>query len=336
MLFPLCDTIQEVLPALPSALLDEAALRRIQAVASLLPAALTRQMHLECRLGDNARVDLLIRVDREAAGSGSAFPWRSWDGISALFGRWQGDSRLATALKALWLELDLDQDRPAGAMPTPRLFLELRRSWPAAAAEVVTLIAETFSLLGLPAPGRALSAALGVLPPSSRLLAVGCDPARAAVVPRLCSWHPARQDLQQFLRRLPEARAGESAVDVLEALGCPELPLVCHLDGRRHLAAGIGIELTFQRRPQLRGVIRETPLLHRLVAAGLCGPAKADALGRWPGVRQTRLCHQLWPVYLVRRLNHVKLRIEEGSVLEAKGYLSFEQRSPRAHCGRML
>jgi hypothetical protein len=62
------------------------------------------------------------------------------------------------------------------------------------------------------------------------------------------------------------------------------------------------------------------------VAVGLCPPGKIDALRRWPGVSRARLCHQLWPVLLVRRINHIKLRIEEGAAVEAKAYLSFHQR----------
>jgi hypothetical protein len=336
MLFPLLETIRDVFPALPPDLLDHPARCRIEGVTARLPAALTEQMHLECRLGSSKRVDLLVRVDRAEArdvvadgGRGGLFSSRSWSGIAALCGRWQHDARLAEAVKALWFEFDLLLDQPPAKTPTPRLFVELRQPRRAPASAVVALFDAIFPLVGLPPPGRMLTAALRALPRTSRLLALGCDPTSAAVLPRLCCWHPGRADLRQFLARVRDAAEGERAENVLAALACPDLPLVSHIDGRQALAPGFGVELTFQRPPQLRGAIEEGPFLQRLVAAGLCAPGKAAALRGWPQVAQARLRHQLWPILVVRRINHVKLRVDRGLVVEAKAYLSVHHRFHR-------
>jgi hypothetical protein len=335
MLFPLTETVAEVLPALPPQLLDHRARRRLEQVAAHLPAALTERMHFECRLGASGRVDLLVRVDRCGAGQvqatwgASIFASDSWAGISGLCRRWQLDAQLAEAVSALWFEFDLKLDQLEGEFPTPRLFIQLRSQWRGTASETAILFAAVFSLLGLPPPGRVLSAALAALPRSSRLLAIGCDPASVAVLPRLCSWHPARAELREFLDRLRDDGEGARTEQTLADLACPDVPLVSHLDGREVLAPGLGVELTFQRKAQLRGRLVEQPFLERLVATGLCPGEKADALVRWPGVSRARLCHQLWPLLLVRRINHLKLWIDEGAVVEAKAYLSLHQRLHR-------
>jgi hypothetical protein len=348
MLFPLTDTVHEILPALPQELLDDRARRRIEQVTEQLPAALTEQMHYECRLGSSGRVDLLVRIDGHGASlvdgrRGSIFSTRPFVGISRLCRRWQVDARLAAAVTALWLEFDLERDLPAGRMPTTRLFVELLHSWRDPAPEVAAVMDAVFSHLELPPAGAALRATLDALPDSSRLLAVGCEPASASALPRICSWLPDRHDFGRFVGRLRGAEEGDRASQALVSLDGPAVPLVAHVDGRERVEPGLGVELTFERAAQLRGEFPERPFLERLVAAGRCSAGKAAALTRWPGIDVAWLRHHLWPVAVIRRINHVKLRIEEGLVVEAKVYLSAHHRfhrgllrSPRPLTGRLI
>jgi hypothetical protein len=81
---------------------------------------------------------------------------------------------------------------------------------------------------------------------------------------------------------------------------------------------------------------RWTAFLEPLVAAGLCLPAKRDALLAWTGGERQREATDPWKLALgvanatvetrlsTRAISHVKLDYEDGKFTQAKGYLLFK------------
>jgi hypothetical protein len=329
--YPLAGTIGEVLPALSEELVDRSALRRIDGVARRLPAALTDQVYFECRLGAGSRrVDVLVRVDRSALSRLVAGPGWGVKGdagalgprLATLAGLWIAERRLDEVVAALWLEFDLDEEGSPDRPGPPRLFVEIRRSWRPAPQQALAFHRYLSARLRLPRPDRAIARVLGRLAPPARLLAIGFDPARAGAPSRLCFWHPRSSALGQHLGH-EEGAPVEAALAHLKA---PATPLVVHLDAGGGGITAQGVELTFERACQLQGELRERAFLDNLVASGLCHPQKAAGLGTWPGYSVRWLHHQIWPSSIIRRINHIKLRIEAGRAVEAKAYLSFHHR----------
>jgi hypothetical protein len=146
----------------------------------------------------------------------------------------------------------------------------------------------------------------------------------------------ARQAVRVYLSRVPgagvpgllddvgwpedEARATTRVLDALHE-GAPELGML-HLDVLEGaLLPRLGLEYTLQRAPQVRGRIAEGAFVDRLVECGLCHPERRDALLGWPGYEVRTLRHELWPSWLIRRVNCVKLVHEPGREPQAKAYL---------------
>jgi hypothetical protein len=336
---PLSETIAEVRSALPP-LVPDAALARIDALAGQLPAALTEQVYFECRLsGARQQVDVMMKVadegivilgDRDVRQS---LPRRLaqtpvWRQLASLV-RAGLPGAAAGAVRAIWLEFDLPPDESFGGLARPRLFIELSRAWIEAASPAV-VAATTCRLV------RAAGATAAAVEPvlrrtAGRLLAVGCSPASPGSPLRLCLATPGGTS-----RLLPEIASGEQADSPeLELLSSLALPTVTHLDldveGR--CLPGRGVELAFDRRAQLWGPPRETGLLARIAALGLCRPEDASGVGAWSGHAVTTLSHQIWPSLVVRRLNHLKLRVEAGRLSEAKAYFCFTHRPWRRSLG---
>jgi hypothetical protein len=65
----------------------------------------------------------------------------------------------------------------------------------------------------------------------------------------------------------------------------------------------------------------EQAFLDHLVKCGLCLPERRDALLAWPGYEVRTLRHELWPSWLIRRVNCVKLVHEPDREAQAKAYL---------------
>jgi hypothetical protein len=336
----LSGTIEAVASALSDHLVPATARDRIQALAARLPAVLSDHLYLECRLGSGRfQVDLSMRVDRDGArvlaGSTAAAIGRElaerplWRRAARVARRWLKGPRPGQALSALWLEIDLPEESESWGAG-PRLFFEWSRGWMevASAREQATLALELAKLAGAAPPPLAVETLTGLieqLEAPACLRYLGCDPARPGAALRLCL---ARLDRAR-LARLGDGslrQMGACWASLLEELRAPATPLVLNLDlGERGVGEG-GLELTFERGPQLRGELRERAWLEALVARGLCSPLKRTGLLCWPGHRLTVLNHQIWRSLLWRRLNHIKLRALESGGLEAKAYLAFGHR----------
>jgi hypothetical protein len=106
-----------------------------------------------------------------------------------------------------------------------------------------------------------------------------------------------------------------AALWIPSSMGCPGRPGCWP-------AAGLGLELTFERIPRPRGLGPEAALLDRLVSAGLCSPGQRLGLAAWPGCSSALLSHELWRSLIVRRLNHLKLLCRQRRLTQVKAYLA--------------
>ena len=314
------------MPSLSSHVVPAIARARIRISTHHLPAVLTDQIYIECRLaGAASRVDLQMRIDRvgariladrnETATLDRALHSRSvWRQLAGLAGCWLDEQTMGDAIRALWLEFDLPDHDWSGGLPRPRFFVELetvlgghrigragRGFLSAQVSRRFAAPARRASPRGRPRPLAGIRA-----PPGHRLRPRPTNVAAALV--------PLRAALGDLASSDPD-------LDPELVRHAPATPIVTHLDVNETILPGVGIELTFERRPQVRGELRERGFLDHLVQAGLCTP-EAGRSAR-PGHSMARLNHQIWPSLVLRRLNHVKLRFEARRLAEAKAYLCF-------------
>ncbi len=342
--FSLAETLEDVEDHLPRALVSPRAYERVKKAAAQLPAALSRQVYLECRLAEHSRrVDLIVGVERDGArvlaghypSARLAEPLRripAWSRLSGFCREWlRRGSILDAGVERVWLELDLDAR--AGASPegalTPGIFVNFSPDACAAppwehrlevALESVSRLAdeETQGVAG------ALERCFHSLPPEASPTYVGIFTARWRRAVRVC------------IRGL----CGEAAADFLEALGWPmqrvewvrhwlgatiaedgARPVLLHVEVGEGLKPALGLEFALSRPSQLRGELAELGWLDGLVRRRLCAPRKRLGLRRWPGRSVQTFRHELWPSLVTRWVNHVKLVVDDGRLVEAKAYL---------------
>jgi hypothetical protein len=333
---PLAGTLRLLEPHLPPELVGGAARAALEAALALVPAAVTDELYLECRLGPGEpRVDTVLHVKEPGrdilAGVNRAIllppplgDHPAWARLRRFCGEWADPrSIFHTAVGSLWVELDLD-GAPGGL--EPGIFVDL--SWLSARgagpAEWTAYAASAGARLAgrAPPPGaiRAVRRCVEALPPGARMTYAGFFPGRGEGAIRVCASGVGAATLRGFVRRA--GWAGD-ADEVLAALGDADpgpVPGYVHLDARDGgPGPRLGVEVPFQRRAQLEGRIREAAWLASLAAAA---PEKSAALARWPGWSSPVLPHQPWRSLLVRRVNHVKLLFHAGCAPQAKAYLA--------------
>lgn len=344
--FPLAGTLGLAARHAGPELVPDDARERVIRVAGRIPAALTRAAYLECRLRDGpGPVDLIFRVEKEGAeilagrnpaiGAGSLRGGgAAWDAVRALCAAWLDGGHPAWALvRHLWLELDLDAPAGPGAppVPSPSVFLAFDDDATAAmdADALLALLDVVLAPLvpdGMDADTRArLRGVLLRRPPGAAVPYAGLMLSRP------------RQAVRVYLSRVPgaavpglldqvgwpeeETRDAARVLGALHAGVSPQLGML-HLDVLEGaLLPRLGLEYTLERRPQVRGRVVERPFVDRLVECGLCRPERRDALLAWPGYEVHTLRHELWPSWLIRRVNCIKLVHEPGREAQAKAYL---------------
>lgn len=344
--FPLAGTLGLAARHAGPELVPDDARQRVIRVAGRIPAALTRAAYLECRLRDGPDpVDLIFRVEKPGAeilagrnpaigagqlGGGGA----AWDAVRALCGAWlDGGDPAWARVRHLWLELDLDAPSGPGAppVPPPSVFLAFEDDATAAmdADALLALLDVVLAPLvpgGMDAESRArLRGVLLRRPPGAAMPYAGIMLSRprpavrvylsrvpGAAVPALLDqvgWP--EEETRDAARVLGELHAGVS----------PELGML-HLDVLEGaLLPRLGLEYTLERGPQVKGRVAERRFVDRLVECGLCRPERRDALLAWPGYEVHTLRHELWPSWLIRRVNCIKLVHEPDREAQAKAYL---------------
>lgn len=337
---PLAETLRLLAPHLPAALVAPAALAELEAALRLIPAAVTDELYLECRLGaGEPRVDAVLHVKEPGreilAGANRAIPLSpeladrpAWTRLRRFCGEWADPRSIFHAMvTSLWVELDLGGMAPEWMEPGTFVDLSWLAARGAGPAEWTAYAASAVARLAgrPPAPGtiRTLRRCVEALPPGARMTYAGLFPGRGEGAVRLCAGGVGAAALRGYLRRA--GWPGDPG-PVLGALGGADpgpVPGYVHLDaGEDGPGPRLGVEVPLQRRAQLEGGIRESAWVRSLAPAALAAGEKAEALHAWPGWTAAVLPHQPWRSLLVRRVNHVKLVFQEGCAPQAKAYLA--------------
>jgi hypothetical protein len=181
-----------------------------------------------------------------------------------------------------------------------------------------------------PAQRRAGARVLAAVPPEARLLYVFSLLPRGEGAVRLEFFGVPDRKVVEVVEKAGAGMTAERVAEAAALLGEVERP---HLsfdllpDG---ISPRVGLEGSF------RGLPRREPrwgaLFDRLEGAGLCCPAKRQAVFAWPGYSTARTASAVWPSvegrpvpgFHVRSLSHVKLVCRSDRPLEAKVYLLTE------------
>lgn len=339
------DVLDRLAPASDAALTD-AARARVHTLAAHLPAALTRVVYLESWVGQlRPRLDLIVKVDpgdREALVefvSGSLPPalraLPAWQSVARFAQAWAAaEGPLHQALRAAWLELDLDPSVDVeAALEAPRIFVDFTREVQrgaslearvALACEVVRVLAGACE----PALAASLRRALALLPEGGALTYIGVFPREGQPpIVRLCLLGLAGAKLASYLGAIGwPGEVGALQRRVLEPLafgqgeGCQPVGVV-HLDLLPEVGPRIGLEYTFPRPGLTVGLRAPDAFLRQLVALGWCTPPNREALRAWPRRSVELMPHDVWHSRVTREIGHVKLTYAPGALVVAKAYL---------------
>lgn len=327
-----------VCPRLPPALVGEESHARMGRALEAVPAGLVARFGFECRLDDvAAEADVLFSADVKTGGLEMLAgrhplvelppPAPEWEPLVRLCRRREPGSMLARAADDLWVELDT----AAGENPPPSVFFGLRVAGlpgdPAASMHEV-LEAGFEALLGQPLAHdtrAALGSVIELLPARARVFQAGAMLSRPGSPIRICLDNLAREQivsLVEAVRGRPEALALGAALDGLTAPAGAVRP---GLD----VGAGVGERIGLECYGNL------PPLLERLTHAGLCVPAKRDALLACEG-RLREGDAEPWPAHLAGlsallgvsarsvvgwNVHHVKVVCDRGVPVGAKAYV---------------
>jgi hypothetical protein len=263
----------------------------------------------------------------------------TWRRAAALAREWRdAPSLLAAAIESLWLEFDVDAHEPR-----PSVFVDFteRAYRGSPVVDRVAMIGRAVQDLRDGAPTDAMREAIRRcitnLPTRAVVPYVGVMGARPTDMDtaRVCVHGLGVADVLPYLRAVGWSGDEHDVDDVLATLGdsvplgaAARAPAIVHMDVGAAPLARVGLEYTFDRRFQLRGVLAESRLLARLESLGLVTEAKARALALWGGYTTGVLAHELWESVVARWVNHVKVICGDGARV-AKAYLSAHHR-PRA------
>jgi hypothetical protein len=333
-------TIDLVALVLPPELVSPDALKAVRTVAETLPHMASGGA-LECRLGPDPRVDLLMYMlkdeggycallrDAEARGLFPQFLVH-WQRILDFCRDWADpDSVLHTEVPALWLEFDVEDD-PTGTLPIPFPCIEkhITATRPPEVqgehqrAKCLEVTERALSLLH----GRSITTlgplghCIERLPPRGRALHIAPLLTRGINATRLVCTLPVTE-LPAYLSDISWPGSIAQLNRLLIATTGRENRIGFHLDVGMTIHPTIGLEIYYPP-----GDARWRPLLDYLCSLRACTPEKRDALLRWPAAAQVALPHHRWPTRLSTGLL-VKLVLKQ-EILEAKAYLGFTPLHP--------
>ncbi|MBT8227690.1 MAG: hypothetical protein HKP61_13090 [Dactylosporangium sp.] len=327
-------TIDSLLDAVPPALMDDAAHKRLRIAGDQLPDALAGTICLEARLHRDPQVDLLVLAVRERQLAVLAGTDRTIRLARELTERpaWQGAARMARRCLGLagadggphpgvWLEFDLDADgKPltpgffAATTPDPERPEITERTVPTV-ADIVT------TALGRPGTGPepVADVARRIVDSGLGIGGVGVFPGRPDSGVRLCCARDAQPDA--LVDRLREAGWPGRQEELRLWLGtCARWgDRICvDLDATAEgLSGAIGIEVAFTGLPLPSEEPRWSGLLDAFQRAGVCTAAKRRAVeelgGRYPVDLFTRCWYQQRPL-------HTKITMTADGQVYAKIY----------------
>jgi hypothetical protein len=338
------ELLRRLRPVMPEVLVSREALAHVRVAAELLPEV-SGGICLECRLKEDvSRVDLMVccmasdggpqALAEALASSEDRLPGPFWDVVRAFAREWVDPGSVLSRVPIFWFEYDLEGPPSGPPRPIPFVCVQprfdqkpptSRRLSGASHEEPLRITWRALEVLRgkqvSPGLARTLERCFEYLPDLGEMGHVAPLTARGSDRVRLAICVP-RMELGAYLERLgwpgPRARIEELAEHWLAPVHSVDLSL----DVGEDLGPTVGFGLALPDAP--RGTWAGG-VLQRLVDAGLCTPAKRDAVLAWPGTERAVLEGHQWPSKLCRTIG-VKLVCRPGEPLEAKTYPYFECR----------
>ncbi|MEM6794268.1 MAG: hypothetical protein AAF725_09815 [Acidobacteriota bacterium] len=280
---------------------------------------------IECRLDEaDSQVDLSFRLSHAAQ--------------ARAFKRLLGPRYLIDFLESwslekdpripfLWLEFDLDQEPGEELHP----FLLAKLSGRTEADWLAESLVPRMQAGPVSKDQRTLIArSLAALPVEASPTYISTLKARGQKTVRFDHYGLTPKKMGDYLRLLGRRDLAEALADPAELLSETDQFHLSH-DFASQIEPRLGVEGSFAQ-GVLPKLSRWQRLLCRLTDAGLCSPAKRDAVLAWVGYDSPSSVPGLWPEacrdlggFMVRSLSHVKIICHPEKPPEAKVYLLFGQ-----------
>jgi len=336
MILAIDDTLKLAASLFPPALVPPHTQRALVRLAGVLPPVASGGA-VECRLGDDPRVDLLMYLLAEEGGpramlrrpAGENDP--AWRAVRSFCEAWSCEgSPFQTWVPVLWLEFDVEgEDALPSPLPFPCVDRHLLDALPPGPQDSATrevclqVIREAAALLlGRPlsaATEREMTRCIERLPLEGRALHVAPLATRGLDAVRVVSTLPV-DVLPGYLDAIAWPGAKPPLEDLLASLFPRTGHVSCHLDVTARVEPVLGLEISYAP-----GDPRWEPVLGELCARGACSPEKAEALLRWPAEGVVALPHHRWPSRILGTVG-IKLVLRPDEPLLAKAYLGFTER----------
>lgn len=322
----MADTINRVLPYMPKVLVNSPTRVELKKTARFFPAAWTSFFILECRLSPHEnQVDFALAVIKEKdeferlANLDPISP--VWKNIRLFCRECQSpDSALYSTVDNVWLEFDINS--PTSQLPTPGFFFGFKKETIVASNSWVPEKAIKL-LLDRPLPllrGKMLDRALTALPDCAELLQIGHLFSRSADALRLCIFPLLLADVASYLESLDAplpAKSIESHIPDFEHFADHA---ALDIDILEAVQPKIGLEFFLEESPENNP--RFHSFIEYLVANELCTAEKGAALLKWPGLTREKFRHLNSAYELLRKIDHIKLTLENHVITQAKLYLT--------------
>lgn len=351
----LTDYLRLVRPDVSPQLISPENWSNINAIAQVLPSAISSFFGFECRLGvKEAHADFLICADAGAGrkvlvGDNYSTTLPSflmadpvWGQIRDFSTHWDSDtSPLYEKVDNVWLEFDINGPT---TIPIPSCFFGSRAIYSAKSdnSHPHQWSAQTaLKLLNRNLPSQVehqLFNCFDLLPMRAYVFQIGVMLARKSEVVRICIRNISPEQILKYLTQINWSGSVSELKAILTKLSSLVERIDLDIDVGEVILPKIGLECYLSKQPKLEP--RWQLLLDYLVEPGLCIPEKRDALLAYPGYIRERSNQELWPSRLLklskflgsqyesvffRGIHHIKVVYQPNRLLEAKAYLSVNQ-----------
>ena len=349
----LADTSAFIEQFIPGTLVSPEAFAKIKKLGQHLPAALTENFLLECRLQENAtQVDFIFWVEKDRAkilthlNNGTSFSpamaaKSEWRRLSDFSKSWQEPGALLNKnVDKIYLECDIIGR--AGNLPVPAIGLELNKNFIAfqmahpqqaqkSLLRLTKKFLQPFRTSNLPQQVQEnLLQCFQLMPDDAHAAFIAFFPQRKMECVRLCIRALSEPALIEYLQKTGWPGSFSNLKKILSLLA-PDRnseehlssTLMLDIDIWERTLPRISIEYLYNNgKNQFNKPVSSGKWLNHLITLGLATQTKAEALKNWRGYSIEQFPHLIWRSVFVRFVSPIKIVISPDGI-EAKAYLNF-------------